>query len=360
MIQLPSDKDIDISILKNIFNSSITSYKFLFFQAMLQLIKKDLSEKSIFLFEELEKEMFEIANYPINVWELNFGKADQVAKILNNTKTNLEKNERSLIRYAPYRILTPFFKDELIGLDDVKKNNKIKELSNQYETYKSIYKISGKEISIYPDWMQYLKTNFKIIEDWAFKCWLEYLKKINTNKISLINNLEESHSLKHQRQYWSNILEEQEVVNIQQRNDVNKTQKDTLIKARVGQGIYKRKLKGIEKKCRVTGLPDVNYLIASHIKPWSVSNDKEKLDGNNGLLLSPHIDKLFDNGYISFENNGDVMISEEFNTKVLNFWNIDQISNVGVFNEQQKAYLEYHRSKVFKKTLQVKINFTVN
>jgi predicted restriction endonuclease len=105
----------------------------------------------------------------------------------------------------------------------------------------------------------------------------------------------------------------------------------------------------IESECRVTRLTDSNYLIASHIKPWSHSNDNEKLDGNNGLLLSPHIDKLFDNGHISFSNNGDMLISSKINPDVLSLWSIDKDLNVGGFNKQQQKYLEYHRSIILKK-----------
>ena len=57
--------------------------------------------------------------------------------------------------------------------------------------------------------------------------------------------------------------------------------------------------------------------IASHIKPWTKSNDFEKLDGNNRLLLSPHVDKLFDTGYISFEGNDSMIISPRLNIDTL-------------------------------------------
>jgi hypothetical protein len=96
---------------------------------------------------------------------------------------------------------------------------------------------------------------------------------------------------------------------IRQRKDIQEPEKLRLVKSRNGQGLFKDRLKEIELGCRITGLTDVKYLIASHIKPWAKSNDFEKLDGNNGLLLSPHIDKLFDSGYISFEDRGSMILS---------------------------------------------------
>ena len=87
--------------------------------------------------------------------------------------------------------------------------------------------------------------------------------------------------------------------------------------------------------------------MASHIKPWKDSGDHEKLDGCNGLLLSPHVDRLFDKGFISFHDNGDVMISEKLDLKTLERWGLNEIVNVGVFSTSQAEYLAHHREFVF-------------
>ena len=134
---------------------------------------------------------------------------------------------------------------------------------------------------------------------------------------------------------------------IEGRTDIGPTQKQQLIKARRGQGIFKSNVKLNETRCRVTGIADSRLLIASHIKPWAESNDKEKLDGCNGLLLSPHIDKLFDKGLISFEDNGVLLVSSTLDQEVLDQWSIDKHANVGGFNPGQCIYLEYHRSQRF-------------
>jgi hypothetical protein len=127
------------------------------------------------------------------------------------------------------------------------------------------------------------------------------------------------------------------------------TQKRQLILARVGQGEFRINVQKVESKCRVTGLHDKSFLIASHIKPWKDSSNKERLDGHNGFLLSPHIDKLFDKGWISFSDQGRMLVSKEEIRDVLKIWFINSDISVGTFTDRQKEYLEYHRTKVFKR-----------
>jgi len=133
-----------------------------------------------------------------------------------------------------------------------------------------------------------------------------------------------------------------------QRVNIGPLEKENLVKSRRGQGIFKTNVKMIEKECRVTKLKDRDFLIASHIKPWKDSNDIEKIDGNNGLLLSPHVDKLFDSGLISFADDGDLLLSSKLNLEVLKIWGIDNKLSAGVFSVEQKAYLKFHRENRFK------------
>ncbi len=124
---------------------------------------------------------------------------------------------------------------------------------------------------------------------------------------------------------------------------IESTMKERLVLSRIGQGYFKDNLIKYEKKCRITGVDDPRFLIASHIKPWRLSNNDERLDWNNGLLLSPHIDKLFDNNFISFSNDGNIRIYNRIANPILEKWKIDITINVGSFNDSQKIYLEYHR-----------------
>jgi predicted restriction endonuclease len=112
--------------------------------------------------------------------------------------------------------------------------------------------------------------------------------------------------------------------------------------------VYRANLERVEKRCRVTDLDELVHLRASHIKHWCKCADEEKLDGFNGLLLSPHVDHLFDRGYISFSDAGDLLISESTTPAVLMRWGIVLPRNVGQFRPEQCKYLEYHRRRVFK------------
>ncbi len=130
---------------------------------------------------------------------------------------------------------------------------------------------------------------------------------------------------------------------IKARGDITKTEKAQLIKARRGQGRFRQRVADIETECRLTGVTSLEHLRASHIKPWAVSSDAEKLDGHNGLLLAPHVDHLFDGGYISFADDGELLVSPVLKPSVLSAWAIDRKRNAGAFSAEQRGYLEYHR-----------------
>jgi len=134
---------------------------------------------------------------------------------------------------------------------------------------------------------------------------------------------------------------------VQGRTDIGPTQKQQLVQARRGQGVFKANVRLNETCCRLTGVSDPHFLIASHIKPWRVCDDQEKLDGCNGLLLSPHVDRLFDRGFISFENDGTILKSAQLPDEVWSSWGLSAVECVGVFSAAQCAFLDYHRIEVF-------------
>ncbi|WP_438404324.1 HNH endonuclease [Aeromonas hydrophila] len=132
-----------------------------------------------------------------------------------------------------------------------------------------------------------------------------------------------------------------------QHSTLRVTEKEQLVKSRRGQGLFRSRLEQIEHACRVTGVSNKDLLIASHIKQWSESNNAERLDGHNGLLLSPHIDKLFDRGWITFTDSGDLMCAEPDIERALQQWGISLPKNVGSFDRKQVIYLAYHREVIF-------------
>ena len=138
---------------------------------------------------------------------------------------------------------------------------------------------------------------------------------------------------------------------ILERTDIGPTQKQQLVNARRGQGLFRANVRLHENKCRLTHVGDPEHLRASHIKPWKDSTDAEKIDGSNGLLLAPHVDHLFDRGFISFADNGDLLVAATLPATVLQAWALAPASNVGPFSDKQRAYLDFHRRHVFRGAL---------
>ena len=132
------------------------------------------------------------------------------------------------------------------------------------------------------------------------------------------------------------------------RADLSPTHKLQLIRARRGQGLFRSRVELVESRCRVTGLAEKQHLRASHIMPWRAASDAQKLDGNNGLLLSPHVDHLFDKGFISFQDSGALMVSPYVTSALLGAWSLALPTNGPRFSAEQSKYLEYHRANLFR------------
>ncbi|GAB3344351.1 HNH endonuclease [Marilutibacter aestuarii] len=122
------------------------------------------------------------------------------------------------------------------------------------------------------------------------------------------------------------------------------TQRLQLTKARVGQGLFRNRVMSVDPRCRVTGIEDPRLLIASHIKPWRDSTNAERINGFNGLMLSPHIDALFDERLISFEDDGRMLVHPSLSNDVLDRWSISKSTKVGGFLSEQSSFLTHHRN----------------
>jgi len=118
------------------------------------------------------------------------------------------------------------------------------------------------------------------------------------------------------------------------------------IKSRVNQGIFRDKLLERYDECCMCKIRDPHLLVASHIKPWAACEPKEKLDDDNGLLLCPNHDALFDKGYITFDDNGYVIVSDQLNQTDKKCMNLEDIKLL-YLTEGNKKYLEYHRTNIF-------------
>jgi putative restriction endonuclease len=137
---------------------------------------------------------------------------------------------------------------------------------------------------------------------------------------------------------------EEDIENIITDDTYPDTDKVALIKTRIGQGDFRNNLLSYWTGCAVTQYKTPSMLIASHIKPWRDSDNHERLDKFNGLLLTPNLDKAFDNGFISFDTNGKILISGVLEKPRL--LGIEDRMKIK-FETHHQRYLEYHRDVVF-------------
>ena len=143
--------------------------------------------------------------------------------------------------------------------------------------------------------------------------------------------------------------------------ELDDTTREAVILARRGQGTFRRNVEALERKCRLTGITNPALLTASHIKPWrSCTTSSERLDGMNGLMLTPDADVLFDRGFITFEDDGEIQVSSRFDLddlrrlglaepawKKFGFSEAPLTWNAKAFHPAQRDYLAYHRVNVY-------------
>jgi len=138
---------------------------------------------------------------------------------------------------------------------------------------------------------------------------------------------------------------EEDIEQIVEDTGINTTEKAQLINVRLGQGVFRSKLLDYWGQCAVTGVRDTGMLLASHIKPWSKCGNEERLDQFNGLLLTPNLDRAFDQGLISFSPVGNILISSAF--PEAEAFGINRDMFVSLVPEHF-PYMEYHRTNVFR------------
>ncbi len=144
--------------------------------------------------------------------------------------------------------------------------------------------------------------------------------------------------------------EEEQEKRIEDDQKLSDKTKSSLINSRIGQGDYRRKLLEECPYCPFTMVGDERLLVASHIKPWVLSSDKEKVDPKNGFLFTPTYDRLFDRGFITFEDDKTLVVSpwiSPMNQKRLGIYTGKLIEKLPL-DEKRKEYLAFHREYIFK------------
>jgi len=129
----------------------------------------------------------------------------------------------------------------------------------------------------------------------------------------------------------------------------SETEKAQINRSRIGQGKYREELLKLCPLCPITLITDERLLIASHIKPWAISNSQEKTDPLNGFMLTPTFDRLFDRGFLSFTNDKKTILSP-FLSKMT--YSKLGISDNKIINhlpiEGREEYLNFHRTEILK------------
>ncbi len=141
-----------------------------------------------------------------------------------------------------------------------------------------------------------------------------------------------------------------DIGDINNRSDIRETEKLALITARIGQGEYRKAVINLWKKCAVSEFEKTEFLIASHILPWKLANDSERLSPYNGLLLLPNYDKMFDKGYISFNDNGSIILSSKISEKEFEQLGIRPTNRLFKVQNKTRDFLKKHR-EIFKEIL---------
>lgn len=127
-------------------------------------------------------------------------------------------------------------------------------------------------------------------------------------------------------------------------------ERQAIVKSRIGQWQFRENLFSKYKKCVITGIDIPQVLVASHIKPWAACENKERLDVNNGLILSATYDRLFDSGLISFNRSGKLYVSGAINeeNRGLLGLNTDRQYPIG-YSENMARYLQYYNDVIYLK-----------
>jgi len=197
---------------------------------MQALVKKvasfDKDDNQVSL-DEVYLDMCVLAWYPLRLFNLSFGLIDKLGTYLSAAPEVInpsdpesfrviffENNKFELNKYVAHRVLTPFFIDELKGLDDHKKNNLIEKLAAKSFQRKTavIYKWKDKDtILIHPQWIKFIQENLVLIEAWLRDAWIDFLQRKNPSVPAIPNKIEkpESRQLKSQRKFWKEIMQRQ-------------------------------------------------------------------------------------------------------------------------------------------------------
>jgi hypothetical protein len=189
-----------------------------------------------------------------------------------------------------------------------------------------------------------LKGNIFKPENFGFKDVIQKINDLDQRSTSYYKFDENDKPEKLYQLIFNEIDFMRDIEKIVTNDSTFKTEVKSDLLVRLGQGKFRQKLINYWNGCSVTNSNMIEILVASHIKPWKSSNNKERLDVYNGLLLLPNLDKLFDRGYITFNNRGKIAISSQISDyEILGINNKMRIK----VEKNHEVYLQYHRENIF-------------
>lgn len=253
----------------------------------------------------------ELQNNNLVQWQSRYGDDKRPHHPLYEAKKSPEKAkaiEQCLFKfYHKTEIETSF--DELIEI-----------FGKKYAliAYLFFVKDNSKYLPIAPTYFdrafELLGMEFKTSKRCSWENYLQYigligqLKKMLSEALSSEVSILDAHSFA-----WmlSAQMGEEKLADVKEYLSLSETEREAIVKARIGQGQFRDSLIGYWETCAVTGCQEQGLLRASHIKPWSKSEVTERLSLFNGLLLSPTLDACFDSGFISFDDSGMVLVSKK-------------------------------------------------
>ena len=238
-------------------------------------------------------------------------------------------------------------------------DNLIKIFGKKYAliAYLFFIKDNSKYLPIAPSYIdrafELLGVKFKTSKRCSWENYSQYIHLIGEIKRMLSEVLSSDVSILDAHSFaWmlsAQMERQKKLANVKEYLNLSDTEREAIIKSRIGQGQFRESLISYWSKCAITGCQEHKLLRASHIKPWSKSELTERLSLYNGLLLSPNLDACFDLGFISFDDSGKIIVSKELNEEDMKALGINKDMKLSKIDPEHRKYLVYHRENIFKK-----------
>lgn len=216
-----------------------------------------------------------------------------------------------------------------VGKSSVEFYNSLKNRRDRFDSWLSVYRIGWRNTDGSP----------------------RELSAVEKHVMNRMNSLSESVA---EQRILSLVVEnilngiENDIRDIRQDKNLDETTRNRLIAAQLGQGDFRKNCLKLYPQCPVTKISFQPLLRASHIKPWSdCTTGSERLDPFNGIMLAAHIDTLFDNGWISFHDNGELILSTELDSMVKK--QLQLPNKIEEFPSESALYLQWHRENILKR-----------